>query len=340
MHTRTQLHRRTPPRYYFGCAEFCPETLKLTIHGETIAIERRPLRLLNVLLQHVDCVVSHEKLLREAWDGRVTVKNVLPNAMTKLRKALGGDAKLIATIPGVGYRFNGPVRFDRADLPNAKDVPLASSRAAVSPSCSALDVLPIRVAGTTAAKPGAVENQPIARVGQVKPFVSDVFDRVSMRGRLDAFHQFAESIARRHASGLGYSAMSKLDLHLHADGRLVLLARRRSEVSSDAVSEHNPYRAPELYRGHPGTEQSDLYALGVILYQLCCADLTRPLLSDWAVDVVDKRCQLLIESATCANPARRPASVVEWLALPDEELASAWQRMFGLPIKLSRRSKA
>ncbi|SDS65408.1 DNA-binding winged helix-turn-helix (wHTH) domain-containing protein [Halopseudomonas xinjiangensis] len=339
MYTLSQSYRRTPSRYYFGCAEFCPETLELSVLGETISLERRPLRLLHVLLQHVDRVVSHEELLREAWDGRVTVKNVLPNAMTKLRKALDRDAKLIVTIPGVGYRFNGPVRFDSAEFSTANHAPLAPSGTAAPVGCSALDVLPIRVAGPLVAELAITDRSPAAKLEQAKPVMSDLLQGVNLQKRLEAFHQFAESVARRHSSGLGYNAISRLDLHLYADGRLVLLARRPVDVSPGSVSLHDPYRAPELYRGQVGTERSDIYALGVILYQLCCADIGRPLLGDWRTDVGDQRYQLLIESATYPDPAKRPASVADWLAIPDEDAASGWQRMLGLPIRLSRWSR-
>lgn len=47
------------------------------------------------------------------------------------------------------------------------------------------------------------------------------------------------------------------------------------------------YMAPELITGLPATTRSDLYSLGVVLYQLIVGDLTRPVTGDWAEDIED-----------------------------------------------------
>lgn len=47
------------------------------------------------------------------------------------------------------------------------------------------------------------------------------------------------------------------------------------------------YLAPELLRGEAPTVKSDIYALGVLLYQLLCGDMRRPLTSQWQADIDD-----------------------------------------------------
>src|SRR2546425_9016094 len=47
------------------------------------------------------------------------------------------------------------------------------------------------------------------------------------------------------------------------------------------------YMAPELFAGKPASIRSDIYSLGVVLYQLLVGDMTRPLATDWADDISD-----------------------------------------------------
>ncbi len=71
------------------------------------------------------------------------------------------------------------------------------------------------------------------------------------------------------------------------------------------------YTAPELLEGKPATIQADLYALGVMLYQLVAGDLWRALAPGWERDLDD---ELLIEDIAALvdrAPERRPASAAE-----------------------------
>jgi serine/threonine protein kinase len=45
--------------------------------------------------------------------------------------------------------------------------------------------------------------------------------------------------------------------------------------------------APELLAGKPASARSDLYSLGVVLYQLLVGDLSRPVTIDWTKDIAD-----------------------------------------------------
>jgi WD40 repeat protein len=57
--------------------------------------------------------------------------------------------------------------------------------------------------------------------------------------------------------------------------------------SSSSTAGTQVYMAPELLAGHPASTRSDTYSLGVVLYQLLCGDLKRPVTTDWAGSVSD-----------------------------------------------------
>ena len=97
-------------RYRFGTAEFDETWFELRVSGLRVDVEPRALEVLAVLLQHAGEVVTKEELLTQVWTGRVTVEQVLPNAIAKLRRALGeANAGLLVTQARVGYRFAGSV---------------------------------------------------------------------------------------------------------------------------------------------------------------------------------------------------------------------------------------
>ena len=45
--------------------------------------------------------------------------------------------------------------------------------------------------------------------------------------------------------------------------------------------------APELFWGKSALIRSDIYALGVVLYQLLAGDFSRPVTTDWAKQIKD-----------------------------------------------------
>ncbi|MEM5518415.1 tetratricopeptide repeat protein [Henriciella sp. AS95] len=97
-------------RYRFADLIFDVAAMTLKRAGEQVDVERTPLHLLRVLVENVDEVLTKDELLEAVWPGVITVENVLPNAIAKLRKALGEDAaQRIVTHPRIGYRFLGPI---------------------------------------------------------------------------------------------------------------------------------------------------------------------------------------------------------------------------------------
>jgi non-specific serine/threonine protein kinase len=68
------------------------------------------------------------------------------------------------------------------------------------------------------------------------------------------------------------------------------------------------YLAPEQLAGKSATILSDVYALGLILYQILTGDLTRPLAPGWQRDIADPLLAEDIAAATDVDPSRRTGS--------------------------------
>lgn len=71
------------------------------------------------------------------------------------------------------------------------------------------------------------------------------------------------------------------------------------------------YMAPELFAGMKPTVQSDVYSLGVMLYQLLVGDLNRPFGQGWERDISDPLLREDIAACVEANPSRRLAGAEE-----------------------------
>lgn len=119
--------------FRFGSAEFDEARAELRVGGLAVEVQPKPLQLLALLLAQPGEVVKKEDLYRQLWGDRVTVENVLANAVLKLRTALGPDnGQRIATVARQGYRFDGPLErvatgrrlLSRLDLAAGAPVPM------------------------------------------------------------------------------------------------------------------------------------------------------------------------------------------------------------------------
>jgi WD40 repeat protein/serine/threonine protein kinase/class 3 adenylate cyclase len=71
------------------------------------------------------------------------------------------------------------------------------------------------------------------------------------------------------------------------------------------------YLAPELVAGLPATTRSDIYSLGVVLYQLVLGDLRRPVTADWAKHVHDPLLKEDMDRCFAGNPEERFAGAAQ-----------------------------
>lgn len=154
-------------------------------------------------------------------------------------------------------------------------------------------------------------------------------DRISLECRVELAAQAAEALAAAHSVGVLHKDIKPSNVliffeeasseprarltdfgvgdlvdpgrHAEALGDLSLLAGGPPQ----ALSSHPHYLAPELLEGKPATLQSDVFALGVLLYQLVLGDLSRVLAPGWEREIEDP---LLVEDIALAvdgTPERR-----------------------------------
>ena len=93
-------------------------------------------------------------------------------------------------------------------------------------------------------------------------------------------------------------------------GITVLGLSEKTATTSSTYSGTRMYMAPEVVEGRRATIQSDVYALGVLLYQLVVGDLSRSLAPGWRRDVGDKvLCEDIAIAVDGEAAERRPRGV-------------------------------
>jgi WD40 repeat protein/class 3 adenylate cyclase/tRNA A-37 threonylcarbamoyl transferase component Bud32 len=95
--------------------------------------------------------------------------------------------------------------------------------------------------------------------------------------------------------------------------------------SSSSQTGTQMYMAPELMAGKPASIRSDIYSLGVVLYQLVVGDLSRPVATDWAEEISDGLLTEDLKRCFAGHPEQRFAGagqLAEHLrALPERRAA-------------------
>jgi len=191
--------------------------------------------------------------------------------------------------------------------------------------------------------PNVVTVHAVRRVGDEIGFVMDLIDgesladRVHRVGRLGAEEAVAigetlcHALAAVHAAGLLHRDIKARNVMRDSTGRIVLMdfgaGREEASGPGDDLTGTPNYLAPEIYLGHPASRASDIYSLGVLLYNLVSgsypvegttpAEIAR---AHWAATrrlLVDRRPDLspefihVVEKAIAPEPARRYQSAGE-----------------------------
>ncbi|MGJ8670096.1 MAG: protein kinase domain-containing protein [Oceanococcus sp.] len=158
-------------------------------------------------------------------------------------------------------------------------------------------------------------------------------DQVPMALRLELAVQIAEALAAAHSVGVLHKDLKPGNILIHqvndetprvkladfgsgevldpqhmADAGITRMGFTQAVVIDANSSAGTPlYFAPELFSGQPATVQADVYALGVLLYQLLVGNFRKPLSTGWEGDIADELLREDIAAATHGDPQLRLA---------------------------------
>ena len=158
--------------------------------------------------------------------------------------------------------------------------------------------------------------------------------KVALPLRLELMAQAAEALAAAHAVGVLHLDIKPSNLLIwvaqdgsprirwtdFGSGRLLEPARLAelnitrlgmTGTLSSAEATTMLYCPPEVIGGQAPTVLSDIYALGVMLYQVVLGDLRKPMAPGWELDIADEVLRGDIAAAAAGNPATRLTAAAE-----------------------------
>jgi non-specific serine/threonine protein kinase len=157
---------------------------------------------------------------------------------------------------------------------------------------------------------------------------------LSCEARVGLVLQAARAVAAAHGVGVMHKDLKPANLLIEPDaaggwrvqltdfgcgrmldpGQLEALGLTRLGATVAAAEDQSGtllYMPPEMLAGHLPMPSADVYALGILLYQVLAGDLRRPLATGWEHDIDDPLLREDIAAATHGNPARRMQTALE-----------------------------
>lgn len=108
-----------------------PSILRITgTAGDDTRLESKVMQVLVYLVEHAGQVVSRRELEEQIWSGRIVTEDAVTNAILKLRRAFGDNARhprVIETIPKTGYRLIAEVTQTFAAHKDPRTAPIDSA---------------------------------------------------------------------------------------------------------------------------------------------------------------------------------------------------------------------
>lgn len=395
MNAKAQLERpeEFPARAWrFANCEFDELRRELRVAGTKAELESKPLEVLRQLLLHAGEVVTKDELLTSVWPGVMVVDGSLATAVSKLRKALGDDEKIVATVPRVGYRLAVPVQSTMEQPPTGPELRLQigdavpgrdqwrlvrrldvslSSEVWLAEHPKTHETRVFKFAADRVRLRALKREVTLARLlreslGDRPDFVRILewnFDsapyyleseyagpnladwghmqggigQVPIEVRLRLLIGIAQAIADAHSLGVLHKDIKPANILVagthdepqpkvgdFGSGALLDITRlgalgitgggftQSGDSGASTLTGTALYVAPEVLSGQSPSTASDVYALGVLLYQFIVGEFRKPLSPGWEAEVQDPILRQDIADAAAGNPERRLASAQEF----------------------------
>ena len=125
---------------------------------------------------------------------------------------------------------------------------------------------------------------------------------------VDIMKQLCSAVAEAHSRGIIHRDIKPQNVIVKADGSVKILdfgiatakgSMQLTQANNVMGSVH--YLAPELARGEKASPQSDIYALGIVFYEMLAGDV--PFKADQAVQIALKHMREPMPSVRAANPS-------------------------------------
>ena len=124
---------------------------------------------------------------------------------------------------------------------------------------------------------------------------------------VDIMKQLVSAVAQAHSRGIIHRDIKPQNILVKADGiiklsdfGIALVQDSMQLTKNDSVMGSVHYMAPELVKGKSASEQSDIYAMGIVLFELLTGDV--PFKADQAVQVALKHMHEEVPSVRNINP--------------------------------------
>lgn len=183
-------------RYRFAGVAWDQGSGTLSVDGQPVEVEPRPLALLDALLQQPGVVLTKAELLATLWgrDEGSIADNALANAVSKLRRALGPQGETwVRNVPGIGYRLDARVERTALRSRGAPAAVLVAGQPVPGRDSFVLD----SVLGTAPASEVWLARHPRTHETRVFKFCSDAERLAALKREFTLYRVLREALGPR-----------------------------------------------------------------------------------------------------------------------------------------------